>query len=94
MATTMTFEVGRSAETPSFAVVEAVAAEEGIDPVELRRPLHEVIDPDALDRLVDSYADRPGAVPFEVSFSYYGHAVTVSSGGTVRVDGEAASRSP
>lgn len=77
-----------------MAVVEAVAAEAGLDPVELDRPLNDVIDPEALDRLVDSYADRPGASPFEVSFSYYGHEVTVSSGGLVRVTGDAVTLSP
>lgn len=94
MASTTQLETGRRPERPSMAVVEAVAAEAGVDPTELDRPLHDVIDPDALNRLVDSYAGRPGASPFEVSFSYYGYAVTVSSTGAVWVGGDAATGPP
>lgn len=45
------YEPGSDAP-PSRAVVEAVAAAEGVDPVDLA-PLHDSVEPDALDRLFD-----------------------------------------
>lgn len=94
MATVSRVETRQTSAAPSIAVVEAVAAREGVDPVELDRPLNDVLDPDALDRLVRSYDAQPGASPFEVSFTYYGYSVTVSSSGTVRVDGSDTTRTP
>jgi hypothetical protein len=59
---------------PSVAVVERVAAREGVDPVEVTPPLSDVVDPEALDRL--SGADS-GAL---VVFSYCGYVVTIDEG--------------
>lgn len=60
-------------------IVRQVASAMNHDPLELP-PLYESVDPDGLERLVDSMADG------EVSFTYAGHQVTVSDDGTVDVD--------
>lgn len=59
---------------PSTAVVEAVARATGRDPTTLD-PLYEAIDPDALDRLIRSSADRSGDAT--VRFSYLDCRITV-----------------
>lgn len=62
-------------------VVRAVAAEEGVDPLDLP-PLSDVVDPDALDRLFDpsrcGTATEDGTC--EVWFSYAGWEVHVRDG--------------
>lgn len=60
---------------PSRAVVEMVAATENVDQTDLP-PLYEAIDPDALDKLFESRSDD--RTPMEVTFTYYGHEVTVT----------------
>jgi len=67
---------------PTEAVVRAVATVRGVDPIDLRTPLFEAIDPDALDRLFASPADD-----LSVSFRYHGHDVTLTADLTVVVDG-------
>ncbi len=67
---------------PGRAVVEAVAAAEGVDPIELEPTLGSVIDVDALNELFDR---RPGGAG-RVSFSYHGYHVTVGSDGRVTVE--------
>lgn len=62
-----------------MCVVDAVAAEMGVDPVALE-PLFDVVDPDALDRLFASGVD--GSVRFE----YHECDVVVYSDGRVTVD--------
>lgn len=62
--------------TPSEAVVEAVAAVLETDPVDGLEPLYEAVDPDALDSLFESTAERnrDGGL---VSFAYGGVVVTL-----------------
>lgn len=69
-----------------MAVVQEVAEREGVDAMELDRPLYEAIDPDALDRLVRSLGGGPSASRFSVSFAYHGYGVTVWSDGVVGLD--------
>ncbi|MFB6207533.1 MAG: HalOD1 output domain-containing protein [Haloglomus sp.] len=73
---------------PSRQVVETVASHEGIAPNEFSTPLYEVIDPEALDALVEGCESR-GTGPLEVAFEYqeYEVRVTVSTATetTVRV---------
>lgn len=59
-----------SDQTPSDAVIEAVATHKGIDSTGLTDPLCEAIDPDALDM-----ACRTSAV--HITFEYHGCLVTV-----------------
>lgn len=70
---------------PSETVIDEVAAREGVDPLDLERPLFESIDPEALDSLVESAVERPGRSPVEIEFSYAGYDVTVTSDGSVDV---------
>ena len=69
-------------KTASEAVIEAVSEREGVAPAELDRPLYYVIDPEALDRLVEC-GSRESSV--RIDFTYYGYDVTVSSTGDVTV---------
>ncbi|WP_338036885.1 HalOD1 output domain-containing protein [Natronorubrum sulfidifaciens] len=55
----------------SVAIVMAVAEREGITPEELR-PLHDVVDPDALDALCTTSE-------ISVAFPYEGYVVTVTA---------------
>lgn len=61
-------------------VVTAIAAAEGIDPTALEERLHDWIDADALDTVVDSM--DVGHVEFEMT----GHRVRVDADGRVFVD--------
>lgn len=70
--------------SPSEAVVERVAALEGADPTELE-PLFEVIDPEALDMLIESECD-PDESDLRIEFTYHGHDVTVTARGTIHID--------
>lgn len=74
--------VAKQADTPSVAVVMAVAAREGVDPTELSPPLNDVVDPDALDALFAG-TDDPGS---RLSFTYRGYSVEVHSDGHVDVE--------
>lgn len=67
-------------ETPvSEQLVRAVAAREGVEPLELEGALYDAVDPDALDRL--SRPPKSGAeVDIEIEFRYYGYGVTVTVG--------------
>lgn len=66
---------------PSIGVVETVAAAERVDPAALDTPLYEVIDPEALDRLVSQ-----GGTLGKVSFDYRGYGITVSGDGEIVLD--------
>lgn len=66
-------------------IVTEVAAREGVDPTALTPPLHDVIDPDALDALFTSTPtqDRDGEA--SVSFTYNGYDITVTSDGDLTI---------
>lgn len=66
----------------SITVVRKVAAREGLSPIQLTPPLHEVVDTDALDALFRS-PDPQSDVSLE--FSYRGYRVTVEGHGNVTV---------
>lgn len=65
-----------SATSLSAAILEAIAAREGVDPTELRTPLYTVIDPEALASL---FRNGTG----QVTFTYHGYEITVSSEGDI-----------
>lgn len=71
----------------SNAVVERVAAAEGVDPRELDVPLNEVIDPDALDSLFAPTSKGPRPVG-KVTFAFCGHTVVVAGDRTVSLADE------
>ncbi len=67
-----------------MAVVEAVARERGVATTELRPPLCEVVDPDALDLLFDpGRQDRHETVRIE--FEYVGCGVSIATDEPVEV---------
>lgn len=72
---------GEYGELPSTSVVETVAEATGVEATRLR-PLYDVIDPDALDRL---FGDPPGrsldAATGLVTFRYEGCDVSVHADG-------------
>lgn len=74
-----------SGVSPSLRVVQQVAASKGIEPAELEPPLHEILDPDALDTLVRSMTRQPEPSAGAVEFVYQDWRVRVDSAGTVDV---------
>ena len=68
---------------PSVAVIQAVAARNGVKPANLDVRLFDVIDPDALDTLFqDSSAESNNSVS-QIEFTYDGYDVIVESDGSV-----------
>lgn len=81
--------MSRSAAGPSNGrlvdrVLERVAEQRGVDPVELP-PLYESIDPDALETLFAPAGTRSRNAG-RVTFEYAGCRVTVGTDGTVLVE--------
>lgn len=85
MSTTQGETVTGAARPPSQAVVERVASCEGVDHTALV-PLYEVIDPDALDGLIETSAPNDPAL--QIEFTYHGYDVTVTSDGEVHLTSE------
>lgn len=75
------FRTPRPCSRPSTSVVGAVAEAKGVAAVDLS-PLHDVVDPDALDALFD---DRFGGT---VTLRYEDRRVTVYADGEVAVEDE------
>ena len=73
------------AVAPSQAVVKRVAACEEVDQTELA-PLYGAIDPDALDRLVETSRHNESAL--QITFTYHGYDVTVTGDGVVHLASE------
>lgn len=71
-------------QTASLAVIEAVAAVSGTDPIELP-PLYDVVNPDALDAMFEPHDRREGS-NLRVEFTYNGFDVVVREGPEVTVD--------
>lgn len=63
-------------EPLDVAITYAIAALEGIDPEDVEPPLHDVVDPEALERLITSATGDARA-----RFSVGGYDVTVANGG-------------
>jgi hypothetical protein len=70
---------------PSEAVILAVSEISDVDPLEFEECLHDVVDPDALDKLTDWSADsRVG-----VSFTFESYTVTIEGDRLVVEDRQA-----
>lgn len=76
-------------EPASEAVVEAVADEEGVSPIDVRPPLYAAIDPDALDELASRMSRWADGSPGRIVFAYAGYEVTVHGDGEVSLADEA-----
>jgi hypothetical protein len=70
---------------PSISVVETIAEAEGVDPSMLDPPLHQVVDPDALDSLFTTHGSMTG-VDSTVSFVYRGYTVVVEDENRITVE--------
>lgn len=68
---------------PSVSVVVEVADRKGVDPIELTPPLHQVVDPDALDALVAGPDARDPTMV--VTFDYQGYHVEIRGDGSIDV---------
>jgi hypothetical protein len=68
-------------QSPSVAVVKAVAAVTGDDPTAIE-PLTETINPDAMDRLIET-EDSRGTL--SITFGYSGCVVTAEANGDITV---------
>jgi len=69
-------------ENPIPQIVDAVAEAEGVEPVTLDPPLADIVDPDAVETLVENST----ASDLEVRFTYRGHDVVVDENSRVQVD--------
>lgn len=67
---------------PLIPVVEAIAEVEGVDPLELGYSLHEHVDTDAIQGLVEG-----GYEGWELAFQVPGHDVVLRADDGVYVDG-------
>lgn len=72
-------------ERPSRAVVDAIAASEGVGPTEVEPPLYRAIDPEALDDLFSARAKPADEPVLTVRFDYHDYAVTVHRDGETSV---------
>ena len=69
---------------PSMRVIDRVAAANGVEPATLDPPLHDVVDPAALDGLVGT-TEAGTTANCAVTFPYAGHEVTLSPDGGIRL---------
>lgn len=67
-------------ESPSTAVVTAVAAASGVDPISID-PLYEVIDPDALNSIVATTDGASDSSSARIEFTYQDYRVLVKANG-------------
>lgn len=65
----------------SEVILRTIAAVEGADPTDLAPPLYSVVDPEALDAVIESLGGRSGWIEFD----YRGYQVTVDAAGDVNV---------
>lgn len=66
-------------------IVNRIAEVEDADPLKLTPPLYEVIDPDALGRILGP-TPTAGRMDGQVTFSYKGYEVVVDGDGSVSVE--------
>jgi len=80
------FEFGSDESKPvSEAVIDAVVAHTGEDPLEME-PLYSTVDLDALDKLFNwRPSRRQQGGDISVVFSFNGYEITVWSYGTIRI---------
>lgn len=82
-------ERSETSQSLSFAIIEAVADREGVDPIDIEPPtyeaLYDVINPEALDALFAPREDGTPRANGRVEFTFCGYDVVVSSDGTVEL---------
>lgn len=63
----------------STEIVETIARLEDVDPVDLSPQLYQVVDPDALEAILE-------ADSLQITFTFDGYRVTVQSDGRIQAD--------
>ena len=81
--TTNATKVTHEDEPASEAVVNAVADEEGVSPIDVRPPLYAAVDPDALDDFASRMSCWSSSSPGRIVFAYAGYEVTVHGDGEI-----------
>lgn len=81
MMSTVAGQSGDQGDSVTQVIVERVAAERGVEPLELP-PLYQAIDPEALEALITSSSEGQ---ELRLTFSYGGHRVSVTESGSVEV---------
>ena len=83
---TDTYRVSFDATSHSLneSIISTVAAVSGTEPMELP-PLYDVLDPDALEALIELNAARPAESDIHVTFTFNGYTVTVHTYGIIAV---------
>lgn len=71
---------------PSTRILEAVAANEGVEPADLDDPLYRAIDADALDDLFEHVDERDSSGIVDVTFTYAGYEIRIASDGTLDLE--------
>lgn len=71
---------GTGIETYSHDILLAVAEKKGIDPLELTPPLYEVLDPEAIDKLLSD-----SSTMMDIHFEYNGFRIEVQSDFSITV---------
>lgn len=66
---------------PIPKIIDAVAEAEGVEPAALDPPLAQVVDPDALETLLEDTT----ASELEIRFTYRKHEVVIDESGRVQV---------
>lgn len=69
----------------TLEIVTEVAAQHGVDPIDLEPPLDDIVDTDALEALFSDSLDGTTRETVAVEFTYCGHRVVVDEG-TVHVE--------
>ena len=75
---------GLPTESLVVAVTETVAERRGVEPTDLR-PIHDVIDPDALNTVFEP-AGTAVRNSGRVAFTYYGYEVRIDGDGSIEVE--------
>ncbi|WP_226007107.1 HalOD1 output domain-containing protein [Natrinema salinisoli] len=73
--------MNKLAKRPIPRIIDAVAEGEDVEPLALDPPLAEVVDPDALEALLEGTTTSE----LEIRFTYRGHDVVVDESGRVQV---------
>jgi hypothetical protein len=69
----------------SVQIVRRVADKEGVHPTELDCTLGDVVDPDALDQLMESLEENDGNSIGVLRFGFCGYTVRVSAAGDINI---------
>ncbi|OVE83165.1 HalOD1 output domain-containing protein [Natronolimnobius baerhuensis] len=72
-------------DSPSMRIVQQIADSSAVDPLDLEPPLHEILDPEALDSLIESMAQQPAPAGASLEFVYREHRISVDGTGSVTV---------